>query len=158
MPDGSTNTCRRSQREARRQHGIHVVDPRNFQPFHEYAPGIVESGDVETLTKDRQSEPWMMRPWATMYGSGLSSRANIGLCGGVHENGSARKRAPAWKRALQGSPQGIEAGEEKGGDDSTGAEEGDGIDNDNSEEGMGEEEEADMATEELADIAGMMEI
>ncbi|GBE81557.1 hypothetical protein SCP_0312860 [Sparassis crispa] len=71
----------------------------------------------------------------------------------MHENGSARKRAPAQKRALRGSPQGIKVGEEKGGDNGTGAEEGDGVDNDN-----GEEEEADMATEELADIAGMMEI
>ncbi|KAL6302325.1 hypothetical protein BKA93DRAFT_751378 [Sparassis latifolia] len=164
--DGSTNTCRGSQREAQRQHGIHVVDRRNFRPFHEYVPGIVESGDVETLMKDRQSEPWTMRPWATTYGSGLSSRANIGLWvvlaaqapingsntmrGGAHENGSARKRAPAQKRALRGSPQGIEVGEEKGGDDGTGAEEGDGIDNDNGEEGMSEEEEADTAMEELA--------
>ncbi|GBE81514.1 hypothetical protein SCP_0312540 [Sparassis crispa] len=88
----------------------------------------------------------------------ILSAPNSNRCGGVHENGSARKRAPAWKRALQESPQGIEVCEEKGSDDSTGAEEGDGINNDNSEEGMGEEEEADMATEELADIAGMMEI
>ncbi|GBE85162.1 hypothetical protein SCP_0703480 [Sparassis crispa] len=88
----------------------------------------------------------------------ILSAPNSNRRGGAHENGSARKRAPAQKRALRGSPQGIEVGKEKGGDDGTGAEEGDGVDNDNGEEGMGEEEEADTATEELADIAGMMEI
>ncbi|KAL6307882.1 hypothetical protein BKA93DRAFT_822857 [Sparassis latifolia] len=50
--DGSLNLL-----QVAAQLGVHgkcrVVDPRNFRPFHEYAPGIVESGDVETLTKDQ---------------------------------------------------------------------------------------------------------